>query len=88
MHFSQVKYLEQYHLEYKAFPFLQVCLKHLTWGTTRTDILLLVTLNSLTDLTFNTQAQILGLLTTSYIKNSVKRVGNFNRITFSTIGHC
>lgn len=58
--FSLVKSLNN-HLEYKAFPFLQVCLKHPTWGTTRTGILLVLTLSSLTELIFNTQAQILGL---------------------------
>lgn len=70
MHFSQVKYLEQYNIEYKTFPFLQVCLKHLTWGNTRKGIQLLLTLSSLIELIFNTQTQILGLLNTSYRKNS------------------
>lgn len=56
VHFSQVKYLEQYNLEYETFPFLQVCLKHLTWRTTRTGIQLLLTHNSLIKLVFNSQA--------------------------------
>lgn len=54
VHFSQVKYLEQYNLEYETFPSLEVWLKHLTWGTTRTLLQLLLTLNSLTELIFNT----------------------------------